>query len=297
MPIIEKFLTTQIDTKDPDILYTLDPTATLKTLLTTRFVNKCFKRCFILEITEIVRYSPFVCEWNRTGGSARIAISFRVNGMQYDKYEVIPDCKIIEIMEDGKILLKNKIAAVMLMPNAKLQSYRVGHIVPVRVYDARYVPNRHLISVQAVPFTPLRLELAVFDIAILDEDQKILEPMIARLAEEQARFAAVDAKVAAKITKLLDPKTPAKHDNFKPIEIKLITGTGRVTRADHSALGSTTVLWQAVDAPKVETRNSVQVLRGYLNSAIKDVALAVALAETYDFTEKNNEPWMDLYTS
>lgn len=289
---IERTHTTQIDTKDPLVLYSIDLKESLKNILTARYVGKCFKRCYILEIVEIIKHSPIICECNRNGGSARIAMTFKIKGIIYDRYEVIPDAKIVEILEDGKIILRSKYSAIMLKGNPKLQHYKIGQMVPVRALDAKYMPLRHVISVQGIPFVPLKEVDKDLEVQITADDQLTIEPMLKKLEEEQKKFDSLDKKTQTKWNNILNPSKQKPPAGFTSIDITKVQGSGRIIRPDWTELGDTTVWWKEEKREGV-IKNSVQVLKGYINQMIKSLNTANMLAELYDVD--TNTPWMDVY--
>jgi len=294
MVYIERTLITEIDTKDPNVLYSTDMTATLKTILAQIYVGKCFKRCYITEILDIEDNSPPILEAMRNGGTARIAIRFRIRGIVYDQFEVIHDAKIIEIIEDGKMLLRSRNAAIMIAADPRLQHLRVGMVIPVRAVESRYIPRRDTISVTGIPFVPIFTPaIDPFDVNISSEDITSCEPLITKLSELQKRF--VEIEHHKDWQALLDDKhvTPA---GFKLIEFTKIRGRGRITRADWTPVMDTTVAWQEVNDDKV-IKNSATVLKGYITHAIKQLELACAMAEQYDWMTEKSAPWVAIYRS
>ena len=292
MVYIERPLITQIDTKDPNVLYSTDMKATLKTILTQMYVGKCFKRCYITEIIDIEENSPPVMEAMRNGGTARIAIRFRVRGIVYDQFEVIPDAKIVEIIEDGKMLLRSRNAAIMLAADARLQHFRVGMTIPVRAMESRYIPYRDTISVTGIPFVPVFVPAnEPFDVNFSADDQALCEPLMTKLREVQTRFGATANH--KEWQDFLDSK-PAAMAGFKQIDFTKVKGRGRITRADWTPLMDTMVAWQDVKDEKT-IKNSATVLKGYISAAIKQLELACAMAEQYDWTTEKTAPWVALY--
>lgn len=297
MVFIERQFTTQIDEKDPNILYSADMPATLKTILTKMYVGKCFKRCYVTEILEISEYSPPVLEAMRNGGSARIAIQFRVRGLIYDRFEVIPDAKIVEITESGKMVLRSRHAAIMIAADPRLQQYRVGMTVPVRVVDSRYIAYRDTISVSGIPFIPLHLlqpeQADEFEVQLTAEDTQTVEPMLARVVDARKRF---EENAAAKNWRdLLDPIKDNDPKGYKRLDITKVRGHGRVMRPEWTSLDDTSVWWQDITDGKVTIKNSATVLKGYLSSMLKQLELAISLSTQYDWAQEKDAPWVTLY--
>ena len=293
---IERTHTTQIEIKDPEILYSVDLKDALKKCLTARYVDKCFKKSYVLEIQEILRHSPPICERERVGGTARVAVTFKFRSIIYDRFEVIPDAKIVQIMEDGRIICRSKYAAIMLMANPKLQHFKVNQMIPVRAVNSKYIPARPVISVQGIPFVPLKNEPErEYEINITDEDQRSLEPMYQRFAEEQKRFETLCGSKAAVTawSNLLNPSKGFKPPSgFQSTPLGKIRNSGRIARSEWTDLDDMTASFKPEKSDQI-IKNSVQVLRGYLNSSIKQLQMASSLAELYDV--KGGDPWIELY--
>jgi hypothetical protein len=300
MVFVERQFTTQIDEKDPNVLYSPDMPATLKSILIKMYVGKCFKRCYVTEILEIDEYSPPVLEAMRNGGSARIAVQFRVRGLVYDRFEVIPDAKIVEITETGKMVLRSRHAAIMIAADPRLQHFRVGMIVPVRVVDARYIAYRDTISVSGIPFIPLHLlqpeQADEFEVQLTTEDMHAIEPMLARVADVRKRF---ETNASAKHWQdLLDPKksiTDPQRKGFKQVDIAKVRGHGRIVRPEWTPLSDMSVWWQDAKDGKANIKNSATVVKGYLASMLKQLELAISLATQYDWAQEKDSPWVALY--
>lgn len=297
MVLIERPLSAQIDTKDPSVLYSTDLRVTLVNMFTQLYVGKCFKRCYITEVISVDRHSPPVIEAMRNGGSARIAVDFKVRGIVYDQYEVIPDAKVVEITEDGKMILRSKHAAAILAADSRLQQYRVGMMVPVRVRAARYIPDRDTISVTGIPMVPLDTPAEVFDVIFTDDDMAACSSLFQKLDEAHKRFAA--APHSKDWAALLDPTTNKSTEGAKRVDLRKLRGRGRVSRADWTPLTDVSAWWQEVKEEKGEKgeklKNSVTVLRGYIAAALKQLEAAASIAEQYDWTVEKSSPWVKLY--
>jgi hypothetical protein len=292
MVYIERPLITQIDTKDPAVLYSTDMKSTLKTILTQMYVGKCFKRCHVTEIIDIEDNSPPVMEAMRNGGSARISIRARVRGIVYDMFEVIPDAKIVEIIEDGKMLLRSRHAAIMIAADPRLQHFKVGMTVPIRAMESRYIPYRDTISVTGIPFVPIfNPPTDPFDVNFTTDDQDACEPLLTRLKELQKRFESVPH--AKDWQNFLDGKIEPIA-GFKAVDFTRVKGRGRITRQDWTPLMDTSVAWQDVKDEKT-IKNSATVLKGYIAAAIKQLELACVMAEQYDWAIEKTAPWVALY--
>jgi hypothetical protein len=293
--IVERTHTTQIEIKDPQILYSVDIKDALKKNLTERYVNKCFKKSFVIEILEIIRYCPPICERERVGGSARVVLTFKFKAIVYDRFEVIPDARIIEIMEDERIICRSKYVSIMLMPNPKLQKYTKGQMIPVRVVNCKYSPMRPTIGAQGIPFVPLRIDTdKEYEVNIVSDDQKLLEPLIKKYEEEYKRFETLcgSKDVIKNWLEFLGPKQTKPPVNYNIVDIRRLEGSGMIIRNEWTNLDDLNVYFKPEKSEQI-IKNSVHVLRGYLNSSIKQLQTASSLVELYDL--KSADPWIDVY--
>lgn len=283
--IIERIFTTSLETKDTSKFYIKDTKAALKKMLEEQYANKCYRKCYILEIMEILEHSPFICEWNRNGGSVRINVTFKVQAVVYDLWEVIT-AKLIEITEHGELLFKSKYASIMLMNDPLLQNYKIGQVIPLRVYDARYIPHYPDISVRGIPFTPLDEKIEY----IVDVEEEPMDNLWKKHKVEIDKF----VPRAKKWEKLLDPELKTIKD-YKLVELDSIKGYGSIMRPEWMPIQSTKVYWKPMTKSEPLTNGSSTIIKALLNSCIKNVQMANMLADQYDIDEKY--AWMNVYKS
>ncbi len=301
--IIERQFEICIDTSDVAVIYSTDPEQSIKNILTQMFCNKCYKKCYVLEITKILDLGPFTTEDQRNGGSTRNTVSFQVRALVYDKYEVIPDAKIIEIMEDGKILLRSKYAAIMLASSPKLQQFRIGQVVPVLVNASKFIPLRNVITVQGIPFVPLHFEEKEWTIDITEDDQKILAPLYIKLSEARDEYMKLAPKVRKSWEDLLDPSRSVVPKGYRGIDIQKVSGYVTIKYPLWVPIGDVTTVY--VSDPKSESKsktdihrtkdNDINVLRGYINQMMKTLLTVTALATEYEVD--TTSAWQKLYRS
>ena len=290
--IVERILTSQLDSKDTDLIYSHDPTEKIKDLLTRMYVGKCFKKCFVLEITEIIKMSPLICDRHRVGGAVRFSVQCKYRALMYDEFAVITNAKIIEIMENGKILLKSDNAAIQLMPHVKLQNLRIGDTMPVRVVRARYPPLRDIISVSGIPFTPITSR-DPFNVNITADDLKDLEPLIKKFDEESNRLDQMESKHRKKWSQILESQI-AGPEGFTLKDIRNLTGPGFISHVDMSNLGSTKVWWKSDPGTNISIKNSINVLKSIVGRMTRNINLIMEFDVLYDPFDKSVE-WIKIY--
>lgn len=301
--IIEKRLIVSIDTNDAKIIYAPDHNAAIIELLKTKYKNRCFKNCFIIDIARIIERSPMVCEYHRSGGHVKITVSFVVRAIIYDQYETIPDAQIAQIMESGNFILKSKYAAIALAPNPKLQHLKVGQIIPVRVVRARYIPHRDKISVQGIPFIPMITPVDEVLVSVQKEDIDQLSGLKSRIAEEQKKISEMDSKKIALLKEIMYPYKEVKMP--KSVSIWDLKGTVTISRPDSLdpfelvcvARESKEIKKDDLkDAKETPAQSPVVVLKGYLNTVLKNLTALRSLAEIYTI-DASTKPIWQIYIS
>jgi hypothetical protein len=218
--LVERLITTQIGTSDTNILYSSDINADLIKLLQQKYGETCFKRCFIKNIISIEELAPTILDPHRPIGNATITLTFKAQAVVYDTNEVIPAAKIIQIMDNGRIVLKTDIATIMLMPNQLIQHYKVDDIVPVRVVQSRYKVGYKNIAIQAIPFLPLKDETYHFI------SNAIESPEISKKIEAQYKLISEYDKKSIKLWEdvLFPKKINTANNKFKLTEITKLKG-------------------------------------------------------------------------
>lgn len=277
MPLIEKQLMCQLDTKDTSIFYSTSPDQKVMELLKHKYVGKCFKECYILDVLHIVERSPFLSDHERCGGTCVFDVAFVVKALIYEKDEVIPQAEVLEISEDGVIALATSESMIGIM-GSNLQTLKIGDKLPVRVHGVRYKPMHDKISVQGVPFVPLADDFKfTLTLSAQDVDRaKALIPKVEGPSEKVAKALYPYAKTVD-----VNEKT-AMLDNLTP-------GTWQI-----SIPPWLTVPFSCVVKPSEEKQKdgkALTVLRGFVLHWTKKLKLAAQLAELYKFDKSESHIW------
>ena len=281
--IITQDFTTSIAVDDTTIIYSADITNAIRGLLQQMYAGKCFKRCRIIDVTEIVQLGEMVSDPNRNGGDMCVCVKFRVRAVVYDRYEIIPDAQIVEILEDGRMLLKNADASIMITRDPRLARYEKGQTVPVCVNAVRYLPMQSTIVVQGIPFVPIRAPTTEWDVDITDDNKLAV---VARLEEASIK------RPAAAWASLLDPPKEPTMPGFRLVKVDSISGPGTVARPDWMPVGDTRIFWRS-GRHEHKVDDGANVLLGYIHQMRKLSESATRLTELYD--PKESTAWMQVY--
>jgi hypothetical protein len=161
--IIQKILETYLDLIEPQHIFAADVEEVCMHLLTNKFVNKCYKSCYILRINKLIRTSGRYMIDSLEGYSS-ICVSFEVDAIIYQEGEIINGCKITKIEPYGRIYAESKYTSIQLKQDKSLSIFKEDNIIPVIVKTVRYYPNKDKISVGAIPFIPLFPVLTIYNV-------------------------------------------------------------------------------------------------------------------------------------
>lgn len=139
--------------------------------LTERYVNKCFRSIYILEILRIIKRSKLTCKDKKLDGNTYIDILFEVQGIIYEKNEIIHDCEIIQINNNGIIHAKSKYASLQIKNNTGYDIFKPDEKIPVIINTVRYNLFQGDISVSANPLIPVDKEIAYYRIIEKDNNE------------------------------------------------------------------------------------------------------------------------------
>jgi hypothetical protein len=290
--IITKVLTTEIDTRDPSVLYSSDLNADLLRLLAEKFEGRCFKSCFVKKINKILQHSPMILDYHRTEGSGKISIEFEITGVVYDADEVIPEASIIQILENGSMVLKTPETTIMVAPNTKLQRWKTGDTVPVRVLKSKYKPGYKTIAISAIPFTKPVLKVDDMPVFVyFGEETKALDAEIAKVVKQ------IEEMKTQKFEKLLyetvKPPPTSAGETLKLLSFKDLKPMKEYMVWRHSIMNPKNLEIYAVEI-KSDAKNlkpSQEIIVGLKTQLLKDLLTLASLAQAY----KGDEHWTQIF--
>jgi hypothetical protein len=183
---ITKLIETRLDIKDMSNIFNANYDNNLLNELKKRFVKRCYKSIYILDITKIIKRSKLKCKNKVLDGSLYIDILFEVDGLIYEKEEVIHNCKIIQI-NNNIMHAKSEFTSLQIKNISGLNIFKESEEIPVIVNMVRYNIFIDEISVSAIPFIPFEKVPTVYKITntALDlENIKEIEAKIKKLEIE-----------------------------------------------------------------------------------------------------------------
>lgn len=287
MPVIEKRLKTQLESKDPRVLYSTNTDEQIKRLLEVKYLNKCFKCCLITEIVRIIMRSPLISDSERSGGVCRFSVDFVVQAVVYDRHEVIPQADVVEILENGMISLSTPHAYIGISNDPRLQAVKVGDKIPVRVVNSRYQPMTDRISVQAIPYVAMAEQDAEYYITVRDDDIKKMAGVMPSHDEKgDSRYELVREIIYPYETQV---RPPAGSRIVRLGE--LISGAYVVSQPTWLTDPLTCLVRDPQNSDGKVLDNSVQILKGMVHNADKKLRLISQLATMYKFDKSEKHIW------
>lgn len=176
---IKKVLETRIDVFNINDIYCSDYNKSVIQMLKDKFALKCFKSIYILDILRIVNRSTLQCKSKVLDGSVYIDVTFEVLGIVYDKGDIIHNCKIIQINNNGIIHAKSAYASLYIKNILDVHIFKENDEIPVIVNMSRYNIYDTEISVSSIPLIPILKKSTIY--RILSDDKKDLDKQIASL--------------------------------------------------------------------------------------------------------------------
>lgn len=151
--IIDKILFHRIDVSDP-CAFALNKKTKLLNILTEKFENKCYKKCLIIKVLDIMNDPVIrICQ-NNLDAYGSLDVQFKVRALVYEKYDVIHGCKVTKKTPTNVLICETKNLALMVISNNRFTSIREGQYISVSVNNTKYSIGTSKISVEAVPYLP-----------------------------------------------------------------------------------------------------------------------------------------------
>jgi DNA-directed RNA polymerase subunit E'/Rpb7 len=148
--IIKKRIQTAININDCIGFYT-DFENNLMDLLKNRFINRCFRKCFIIEILEIIRSSECVINQDGAPDFGTINVIFDVNAIIYTPGEIINGVNVVSRDGSGILTCDTEHANIVVGYDPLFNSVYVGQKISIRVYKTKYTIGSDKIDISAVP--------------------------------------------------------------------------------------------------------------------------------------------------
>lgn len=221
-----KVVETRVDIDDINDMFCSDYNSNILKKLKTLYTKKCFKSIFILDILRIVNRSALHCKNKVLDGGTYIDVSFEVSGIVYEKGEIIHNCKIIQINNNGTMHAKSEYASINIKNVEGLAVIKESDEIPVIVHMVRCNIFEEEISVLAIPFIPIIQPSIIYKITganIKDKKENLFD--MAQLTKLESNLVSIkksNKNVYKFFIELIYPYKSTKTLNeFKSTEITL----------------------------------------------------------------------------
>lgn len=289
--LIEKNILKSLDTIDPNLPLARDPQAAKLEWLRAKFKGRCMSRMYVMDVLRINRDSPWLSQWQRAGGSWCTDIDFTVQALVYDRDEIITNARILHILDTGTFILQSEHTDIDVAQHPDLQHYKVKEYMPVRVVASRYTAYKKRISCSAVPLSPVPgPHMQKVHVRITHDEQKSLEPKYEQIRQLQKQ---VDQ---------LQPELKKRYQEFKKIlypykttpELKGVVSISEISEAvvwrpDWCDMDQAVCISEPATGQPVE--NSINVLREFLQTVIKNINVLLQFTELYQIDQSTQHIW------
>lgn len=160
--IITKTITTMITITKIQDLYSSNILDILMHELEFRFLNKCYKSCYITAINEIINHSDCTIS-TRDSNDATCSVQCIVSGVVIKQDELIHGLKAIRIDDSGIICIRDYIV-VHIADMKHTQSIKAGQIISVRTLESAYPVAKENIVVSGSVFIRSTSQTSVYQL-------------------------------------------------------------------------------------------------------------------------------------
>ena len=191
--LITKIIETGLDIDNPMDVY-VDANASIMAILRMTYEGKCFRGCRIEQVNKILKISECIIDRLGSKCTGKVSIVFEVTATVYVVGEIIVGCVIIR--KDPKlVIMQGPRECVMLKSGAFLNNFQTSQTIPIIVGDSMYNINSDKISVNAVPYIPLKTYNCFQIVHVMTaEDKEFLTSAISRMEAEEKLFNAIENK-------------------------------------------------------------------------------------------------------
>ena len=232
--LIKKILETRLDIANTNDIFCADYGKNALLLLKDKYTKRCFKSVYVLDVLHIIKRSAIHCKNKVADGSGYMDVTFEVSGIIYEKGEVIHNCKIIQINNNGIMHAKSEHASLFIKNIDDTVIFKEMDEIPVIVNMAKYGMYETEISVSSYPFMPLPKKSIILkiidDSSDLSKSDKITESIGLDISTELK-------KLESEITKIKKTNKPI-YEFFKDLiypykSFVKIAGTSNIITYDN----------------------------------------------------------------
>lgn len=181
--IIKKIIETGVDIYNC-ISFCADPDSLIN-ILRHKFVNRCIRGCYVLEVLRIVRRGECVICQGSDASSGSVSVQFEVRAICYVPGDIITGCEVTQAIS-GMILCDTPITSIFIHSTSLFESISAKQIITVRVIESQYAPDTDKLAVLASVYTPARETILYCSTPTDDITDDVLADVRERIADEEA---------------------------------------------------------------------------------------------------------------
>lgn len=185
---IKKVLDVRIDVKDTTDMFCSNYNKKIIELLNKKFKGRCFGGVYILEVTGILLRSRLMGKNKSLNGDVYLDVKFEADAIVYEKNDVIHNCKIIQINNNGTIHAKSKYSSLYIKNAGGITLFKEGDNIISIVNNVQYNPFESEILITAVPLLVIPKKSTIFLIKDSKDQSSDLKEVHGKSIEDLATY-------------------------------------------------------------------------------------------------------------
>ncbi len=143
--IIQKSITTSLDITSKEMTGIMKDVYMSK--LTDKFVNKCYAKCYITKITDVV--TSYLTMRKDKPGHGIVNIRFTCDAIMYQQNEIVIGGKVIFKDKLGNLVCQSDKFIAIASDPIEIKSLEVGQYIPLRVLSTTYSIGQDDVTITA----------------------------------------------------------------------------------------------------------------------------------------------------
>lgn len=287
---IIKHLETCLDIIDVNDIFCIDYRQMLLNMLKKKFVGRCYKSVYILDIIDITKRSSIDTCSKSLNGNCFVNVEFKADCIVYEKGEIIHNAKIIEI-NDAVILAKSEYCSIQIKNITNIDVFKVEQQIPIIVSAVRYSIYDTEISVTSITLIPVFKDIKYYKVigsTFTENKEDLIE-----IDELRAKLKAANSRAVKFFVDLLYPyKKRITYKNTSALSIKDFAKVkeGDLVFVGERYLGDDTY-YKATETDQDSVEFEIQSQELYdilLSETKKDLYTLLGFLDTYDITAIKN---------
>ena len=198
---IIKYLETRLNITNNNDIFCTDYENMIISLLKKKFINRCYKSVYIIDILSILRRGNINCQAKSLDGGLYVDVQFKAECIVYEKGEILQNCKVVQVTDKDIILAKSKHCSIQIKNIMKIDIFKENDEIPIIVQATRYNLFDTEIAISSIPLVPIvelninyKITESTLDKSDFTEDQeeeiviKELEKKISEFNNKAVKF-------------------------------------------------------------------------------------------------------------